>query len=220
MSAALTIDKGVVEVLCESSLSGTENYEGHVHLRANDLANAVVGSYAFAKGMGLSVLLETVVKPDGVRYNIQECRPDLEALVTVLHSRQDGGINITAILPIILSDPTIFVALNDLVSSLTRVQEAPVKCGRAIDAIRHSMAPANDRKAGWIAMRDNLNITQSFLEFITEHSKGPRHGDVKSGTFITTRETVRRSWIVMNRFLEYKKRSDQRLPLPAFPFLS
>jgi hypothetical protein len=219
MSASLTITKGIVEVLCEPNLFGTENYDGHVQGRANDLASAVVSSYAFGKGMGLSVVLETVVKPDGIKYNIQERLPDLEPLVTVLHSRQDGGIDITAILPIILSDPTIFVALGDLVGSLTRMQDAPVKCGRAVDAIRHSMAPANDRKAGWPAMRENLNISQDFLEYITENSKGPRHGDVKSGTFVEARETIRRSWIVMNRFLEFKKRGDRRLPLSEFPLL-
>jgi hypothetical protein len=219
MSATIAITNGVVEVLCESNLSGTESYEGHVGLRASNLANAVVSTYAFGKGMGLSVVLETVVKPDGITYNIEEKRPDLQPLVTVLHSRQDGGLDIMAILPIVLCDPTIFVALTDLIGSLTHAQEAPIKCGRAIDAIRHAMAPANDRKAGWPAMRDNLNISQSFLEHITENSKGPRHGDVKSGTFLEARETIRRSWLVMNRFLEFKKRGNQRLVLSEFPLL-
>ena len=135
MDATLSITKGIVEVICESNLFGSENYDGQVHLRANDLARTVVNSYAFGKGMGLSVILETVVKPDGIKYNVQAHQPELEPLVTVLRSGPDGGIDIQAILPFILTDPTIFVALNDLIGSITQIQETPVKCGRAIDAI-------------------------------------------------------------------------------------
>jgi len=219
MSATTSITKGVVEVICESNLFGTENYDGHVHLRANDLARTIVNCYAFGKGMGLSVIFETVIKPDGIKYNIQGHRPDLEPLVTVLRSRHDGGVDIYGILPIVMADPTIFVALNDLIDSITQVQDAPVKCGRAIDAIRHSMAPAHDRKAGWPTMREHLNIEQAYLEFITDQSKAPRHGDVKTTTFRISRETIKRSWIVMNRFLEFKNRGNQRLPLSEFPLL-
>lgn len=219
MTATLTIDNGIIDILCASNLSGTDDYDGQVYLRALDLASAVVSTYAFGKGIGLSVVLESVIKPDGIKYNIQERRPQLEALVTALHSRQDGGIDITAILPIILSDPTIFVALTDLIGSINHTKEAPVKCGRAVDAIRHYMAPQNDRKAGWPAMRSSLNLGQSFLEFITESSKGPRHGDVKGGTFSNVEEIIRRAWIVMDRFLEFKKRGDQPLAITDFPLL-
>jgi hypothetical protein len=68
-------------------------------------------------------------------------------------------------------------------------------------------------------MRDSLNIDQPYLEFITEHSKGPRHGDVKGSTFSATRETIKRSWIVMNRFLEFRKRGNRPLSLSEFPLL-
>jgi hypothetical protein len=219
MDATLSITKGVVETICESNLFGTDNYDGQVHLRANDLARTAVNSYAFGKGMGLSVILETMIKPDGVKYNIQAHQPELEPLVTVLRSGPNGGIDIQAILPVILTDPTIGVALNDLIGSVTQIQEAAVRCGRAIDAIRHAMAPDNDRRRGWVAMRENLNIDQKYLEFITDESKGPRHGDVKRTTFQATRETLKRSWVVMNRFLEFKKRRSQRLPLAEFPLL-
>jgi hypothetical protein len=143
----------------------------------------------------------------------------LEALVTAIRPQGDGGIDIQPILRIALSDPTIYVALIDLISSLPTAQEATVRCGRAVDAIRHHMAPQNDRKAGWPAMRDNLNLTQQYLEFITDVSKGPRHGEVKSNTFSTSQEVLNRAWTVMNRFLEFKIRGNQQLPLPEFPIL-
>jgi hypothetical protein len=219
VETSLSITKSVVCVDCESNLFGTDDYDGHVDLYANDLARAVVNSYAFAKGLGLSVLLETVVKPDGIKYNIRNTRPELEPLVTAMHSSADGGVDIHEVFPIVLKDPTISVALNDLISSLTQGQEAPVKCGRAVDAIRHSMAPANDRAKGWQAMRENLNLTEDYLKFVTEQSKGPRHGNVLGTTWVDGHEAVKRSWIVMNRFLEFKKRGNQRLPVVEFPLL-
>ncbi len=219
MSATLSITKGIVEIVCDSNLFGTENYDGHVDLRANDLAINVVNCYAFAKGLGLKIILDTVIKPDGVMYNIHSHRPYLEPLVTVLNSSCDGGVDIQGVLPIIMADPTIFVALDDLISAVTEAREVPLKCGRAIDAIRHAMAPTVERKHGWPIMRDNLNISRHYLDFIIDESKGPRHGDVMNTTFPAIKEIITRSWNVMNRFLEFKKRGDQRLSLSDFPLL-
>jgi hypothetical protein len=219
MSASISITRGIVDILCDSNLHGNANADGQVHLRASDLANAVVNIYGFGKGVGLSVALENVVKPDGLKYTIEESKPDLAQFVTVLHPFKDARVDINPVLPIVLGDSTIFVALNDLVGSITRIQDAPMKCGRAVDAVRHAMAPADDRKGGWPAMRDKLNVTQPFLEFLTEQSKGPRHGDLKGGTFEINQEVLRRAWIVLNRFLEFKKRGDQPLPVQDFPVL-
>lgn len=223
MDASLRITKGVVEVHCESNLFGNQNYDAHVHLRAMDVTRTFVDSYAYARALGLSVILETVVKPDGIKYNIEEKRPDLADLVTAfgpVSSHGHGGINAAGMMPIIFNDLMIRVALNDLVSSLTQPEYATINCGRAIEAIRVSMTPGSgDRKQGWPAMRDNLNLHQDYLTFITDQSKGPRHGDMRGIAFADIRETVRRSWIVMNRFLEYKKRGDKQLPLTDFPLL-
>jgi hypothetical protein len=218
MDASISITKGAIEIVCESNLFGTDNYDGHVDLKANYLAKTVLNCYGFAKGMILRAVLETVIKPDGIKYNIKAHRPDLEPLVTALHSGSDGGVDIHPVLSTVMTNPTIFVAIKDIVEAISAT-ETPVNCARAIEAIREAMAPANDRKIGWQVMRDNLNVSQKFLEFITDTSKGPRHGAVLGISFSVVNETIRRSWIVMNRFLEFKKRGDQKLPLPDFPLL-
>lgn len=69
-------------------------------------------------------------------------------------------------------------------------------------------------------MREALNLHEDYLSFITDQSKGPRHGDIKGGGFLEIRDTIQRSWTVMNRFLEFKKRGDNRLPLADFPLLT
>jgi hypothetical protein len=219
MKGTLTINGGVVEVVCDSNLPSTDQNDGRVHFHALNLAISVVSICAFGKGMGLSVVIETVIRPDGIKYNIQQRKAHLEPLVTALQSGPDGAVGIASVLPFVLNDPTIFIALTDLISSVNFTADAAVKCGRAIESIRHYMAPQNDRSAGWSAMRDNLNFSRTFLEFITENSKGPRHGDVTNTPVSVIDETIRRSWIVMNRFLEFKKRGDQQLPLVEFPLL-
>jgi|SRR5580658_1716005 hypothetical protein len=218
MDASVSINRGIIEVVCESNLSRSDNYDGQVDWRAGRLARSVVNSYAFAKAIYLEAILETVVKPDGIKYNIQARRPELEPLVTALHVGSDGGVDIKPLLLLALRDPTIFVALKDLVGSMD-AHETLVNCARAVEGIRESMTPASDRKQAWQLMRDNLNVSQNFLEAITDHSKGPRHGDVSNVKFGAVHETIRRSWIVMNRFLEFKKRGDNKLPLLDFPLL-
>ena len=68
-------------------------------------------------------------------------------------------------------------------------------------------------------MRQKLNIELEYLSFITEESRGPRHGDRFKGTPTAYKEVLKRSWNVMNRFLEYKKRKDKQLSLSTFPLL-
>jgi hypothetical protein len=219
VDARVSINKGIVEVTCNSNLFGNDNYDGHVDLKANYLATAIVNTYGFAQGLGLRVVLEQVKKPDGITYNIQSQRPYLQTLVSVLQSSADGGVDVRVVMGIILQNPILFIALNDLISAVSFTPNAPLYCGRAVDAIRESIAPALDRKQGWKILRESLNLSQQYLEFITEQSKGPRHGSVVDIQFSDIHETTNRAWAVMNRFLELKKRGGATLPLPEFPLL-
>jgi hypothetical protein len=222
LDVSLNITNSIIEVDSESNQYGTEAKDGQVNLRAFDTARAIVDSFAYAAGLGPTVVLDNVTKPDGIKYDIREKRPDLAALVTAFHSGpEDTSIELASMLPIVFSDTLVFMALNDLVASISLPHHAPVNCGRVIEAIRELMTPLNgDRKQAWLAMRDSLNIDQGYLEFITNQSKGPGHGDRRSVTYPSFQETIKRSWIVMNRFLEFRKRGNQRLPLGEFPPLT
>jgi hypothetical protein len=222
LDVAVSITHSVLEIICESNLYGTNAIDGEVHLRALDTARGIVDVIGYAKGLGAGIILETAIKPDGVNYNIQVERPDLAALVTAFQpGPEEKSVDLAGMLQIVFSDPLVFMALNDLVTSIALPHHAPVNCGRAIEAIRELMTPVNgDKKQGWVAMRKDLNISQDYLSFITDQSKAPRHGDRKGITYAAFQETVRRSWIVMNRFLEYRKRGSRPLPLADFSLLS
>jgi hypothetical protein len=111
------------------------------------------------------------------------------------------------------------MALNDLVTANTLPHYSPVTCARTIEGLRHLIAPGLQPKDGWSSLRQNLNIDENYLKFITDHSKGPRHGDPQHIPGAITTDIITRTWVIMNRFLEYRKRGNDALPISEFPML-
>jgi len=81
------------------------------------------------------------------------------------------------------------------------------------------IAPGEKTGEQWAKMRSALNLTEEYLKYITDLSKGPRHGERTRIEGESTTEITRRSWIIMNRFIEYRKRGNQDLPTSDFPLL-
>jgi len=120
---------------------------------------------------------------------------------------------------IVLSDPWLALALNDLVSALALPHVSAVVCGRAMDSIKHLIATAGSSASrAWRQMRDALQIDEAYLKFITDTSAGPRHarpivvpGDIQ-------KEVIRRSWIIMDRYLELQKKGRSTVAIVRVPF--
>jgi hypothetical protein len=191
--------------------------------RAWDLARAAVDIYCFSVGWGLTVYLDTIVAPDGSQATILPKNEALAAYFTafdVSPQNTAGPNNLDAFYRLLVSDPPLFMALNDLIVSITLPHHATVNCARAIEGLRVLMIPATDRRQAWPIFQTNLNIDRAYREYVTDISTGPRHGDRTfiPGTIVN--ETVKRSWIIMNRFLEYRKTGNQQLPLAQFPLLT
>jgi hypothetical protein len=128
--------------------------------------------------------------------------------------------NLEKVLLIVFGDPRIFMALNDLILANTLPHHAPTNCARVLEGLRTVMTPDGmGRDKGWPILRQNLQMDRTYLEFITEHSTGPRHGDRSHISGDVTMAIVGRTWTIMNRFLEFKKRGDTQLPLVEFPML-
>jgi hypothetical protein len=189
-------------------------------MRAIDLARAAIDIFCFANGWGLTVWIDTFIKPDGAEQFLLAQMPQLAPLCTAFNLAPSGG-KIEDVWRIVVGEPAIFMALNDLIAGITWPHYAPVNCARAIEGIRNMITPlGTDRKQGWPLMRANLNIEQGYLSFITDQSTGPRHGDRAFIPGTEVNKTVERSWIVMDRFLEFRKRGNQPLPLVEFPMLT
>jgi hypothetical protein len=218
----ISIVNSVVDVECELPSFTKGNDFNAALVRALDLSRAVVDCHAFAKGYGLTVHLDKVTYPDQTSDLLFFSQPHLSKFFTAfdVNSTNADPNSFDAMMRMVIGEPPVFMALNDLIVSITLPHHAPVNCARAIEGIRVLMVPpGGDRKQGWPLMRDNLNVEQSYLSFVTGHSTAGRHGDRTHIVGPTVQEIIDRSWIVMNRFLEFRKRGNVKLSLSEFPLL-
>jgi hypothetical protein len=112
-------------------------------------------------------------------------------------------------LHIVLRDPTLSLALRDLIDGMRQFHIGPINCARAIETIRNYFIPAGgERRDGWAPMQTALNVSESYLRFITNLSRDPRHGDRSYIPIDQTRLAGARAWSVMTRFLEYRRRGN------------
>ncbi len=209
-----------VDVECEVNRF-TQSDLVHIHKIALDLTRALVNLYDFATGVGLSVIFEAFTDPSGARSILCPMDKRLAPLCTVLALKPgERSKSFNEVLGIVFREPPLFMALNELIEAITQSHVGPVNCARAVERLRHLIAPGTPRKQSWSHLRKNLQISQGYLEFVTKHSTGARHGDPEFIRGEITAEVAWRSWIIMNRFLEFRRRGDQPLPESEFPLLT
>ncbi len=213
----IKIENNAVTINCDiNRYSGSDFVL--TYMRALDAVKAAVNLAAFAYGIGYSVLIDTFIDPAGRQSPIAPEDKSLPALCTVLDrtSSSDYG----EVFKLVYTEPALFQALDDLIVSITVPHLSVVNCTRAIEGIRHMIAPGKKTGPAWAKMRLALRISESYLRMLTDHSRGPRHGDRTHIKGDITMEIVKRSWVIINRFLEYRKRGNQPLPESGFPTLA
>jgi hypothetical protein len=217
------ITDSIVEVGCHIPKYDPDDSIELPHVRALELARATVDCLAFVDGIGATLIFEEFISPAGVVLQLLAHNKALPKLCTAFSKDANAtpGSTLDSMLRLVIREPALFLALNDLITAVTIPGQVAVNCGRAIEGLRAILVP-NDpkRKEGWAALQDSLNITRSYREFITTTSTGPRHGDRTDIPRDTSQEVIERSWVIMNRFLEYRKRGNVPLPISEFPLLS
>jgi hypothetical protein len=213
------IDASIIDIEFDCQ-SFNEQDPASFLMRAWDLARAAVDLFSFKVGWGLSVIIDTLVKPDGTTATILPKMETLAPYSTSLDSSDPKVNNYDACYRLLVAEPPLFQAMNDLIVSITLPHHAVVNCARVIEGLRSLVAPGQDRKQGWAIMRATLNIEAAYLTYVTNLSTAPRHGDRTWIPGAPVKETTTRTWIVMNRFLEFRKRGNQPLPLAEFPLLA
>lgn len=217
LSFGISITKGNIVVDCE-----TDQYEEatdfiQIYRRALDLARGVVDLFAFSIGAGVTTVLDKFTHPDGKITEILPGDPTLRDLSTCMVS---GSGDFENLLGMVLVEPTLFQALRDMIDAITLPHVGPRSATRAMEGIRHLLAPGKERKKSWAIMCKTLNISETYLRNITDISVGPRHADPTFIPGTTVSNVVRNAWIVMNRYFEYRKLGSQPLPLSVFPLLT
>lgn len=200
-----------------------ENDLNPLIVRAWELASVAVNIYSYSSGYGMAVLLDTFVRPDGTETTLLSHHDNLAANCKAfdLTMKQRGVNDLAQLYGLILSDLDLMKALNDLVSAITFPSSIAINCARAVEGIRNLMVSRGmDRKQGWPMMRERLNLDQKYLAFVTDASTAPRHGDRRPLPDGTLLEVLNRSWKIMDRYLEYRKRGSQPLPIAEFHVLA
>lgn len=212
-----------VDVACNVNDWQAVNHSG-AYWHAVALATAAVDLVAFSLGAGVTIYFHTFIGPTGLPGQLNVRPVSRESLCTVFNvssvESAEANTDFDQMYRTVLSDPWLFIALNDLILAYLYPNQSTINCARVMDSIRQMLARGAKRKiVGWHYMHDTLNIQQKYIEWISDQSKLARHGDRTHIPPVVVLEAYRRSSIVMNRFLEYRKRGNAPLPLDEFPTL-
>lgn len=216
------ISESKIEVECDINQFDKAKHLSMLSMHAYHLSSVAVDSFAFSSGLGVTAFLEFFIDVDGRETNLAPHSEEILGLCTAfdLSPSYRGPNDIRAMYSLVAKDRLLLLALNDLIVPISRFDLAVVNCARAMEALRTSMTPEGmDRSQGWPFMHANLNITKKYLSAITDRSRGPRHGDRRAPQPGEQADVLKRSWTVMNRFLEYRKRGSAQLPEAEFQIL-
>jgi hypothetical protein len=219
MAIEFEITNSAVHVNCHLNKYDASDFVA-IWMRAFDTVRAAVNLLGFVLATGLTVTLDTFIDPEQHHKALLAEDQRLAGICTVLNRSELASDAFSKILKIVLSEPPLFLALNDLVAGITQPHQAAVVSARALESLRHLIAPGSSVSDGWTALREALKIDRPYLQYITDLSTGPRHGDHKHIPGEPTTEVIRRAWIIMNRFLEYRKGGNVSLPASEFPILT
>jgi hypothetical protein len=220
------VSVGIIDahVLVECNVNRTPTITDldYLYIRAMDFSRAAVDILTFASGCALNVHLHTL-ENEGEFSALRLLDPSLALICTSYNldaktSEEKDGLR--RIVLAVFSDPAIFMALNDLTQAIAIPHYTEINCGRVLDGLRKIMAPGLEPKQGWATMQKTLQVSEGYMEWVSKHSTNPRHGDRSPKEREILQEIAARTWRVMNRFLEYKKREDKTLPASEFPLLS
>jgi hypothetical protein len=213
-----SINNNFANVECDIDEYKNE-YLGELHKRAFDIAKTLVNMASFATGEGYILAFETIIFPGG---KLSSLRYEHQALANQVRSfgLSNSGGEMSAIGDIILSDIPLMLTLNDLVECTRPTHESATICARVVESLRRQISSNADRAIGWHTLRENLNISESFLKKITNLSVEPRHGDRSFISGAEIADVVSRTWNVMDRYLEYRKRNRTKLTPPQYAELT
>jgi hypothetical protein len=195
----VTVQDSTINVECYLEKYGPERFTDIVN-GAYDYARTLINLIGFATGIGISVVFEYAILPDGELAPLMPITPELAPLCTAYGLEPDRRNDLLSIIQILIADRDLYLSFNDLIDCLVTPHIALVNCARVIDSIRRKIAPGatNERRA-WAAMREALNISEPYLKWISEESKGPRHADRSQVSATSQTEVTARAWNIMSR---------------------
>jgi hypothetical protein len=221
IEVAMTVLLSGGNVVVDCTLDRFEpRYVPELYSRAMHMANAIANMAMFATGRGVQVFLAEFQSPDGSRAPLER------RLEIPEHARSAFGVGDSFdpaihvdVLNLVMTEPSAFLALDDLASAVWSLASQLAYCGRVVDGIRRAMVPTLKDAAAWTEMQRLLNLSQAYQQYVTNASRGPRHGDWTQDPNVSAEEVLQRAWAIFNRFLHYRKGGNIALTAPDFPEL-
>jgi hypothetical protein len=187
-----------------------------LYVLAYDMCRLWINMHSFATGISYTLHFDEMIDYAGRREKLSSQFVHAKRLCTA-YNLEEGMKEAWLIL---VNEAKLFVAFNDLMHAVVFTNEIPVATARVLDTIRVLMAPKGMKtEKAWPYVQKGLGVSEAYLKFVTDISKGPRHGDITYASVETCEELLIRAWTVMNRFIEYRKRGNLTLPLSEFPAL-
>jgi hypothetical protein len=211
-TAELTVfvKDGSVAARCDID-NFTEATLHFLNLRAFINTRAIVDACSVGSGLGMILIWDTAVLPNGTVVPIRASNPELKGLL--------GPISESELVSMAITETALFDVLNDLATTLQNDLKTSVNCGRVVEALCHLILPNASKNSQWRALRSALNVSQEYLTLITSESIGPRHGQVLPIRPATLSEIQVRAWTIFRRFLEFRRCGNVALTDPPFPLL-
>ena len=209
------IQNGQVSVVCQAPAFDP----GHLNLAllvVRAKVGGIVSLYTVGTGDHYSLHIDSVVPPGATAKGLLNLsNPDLAALCTAFNPHG----NMTEIFEIVLTDDLVMTIINDAAMAITQALYQPIACGRVLDGIRNHIAPGIEKREGWKRVHAALNLTPDYARFVSDKATKPRHREAHSFGDREVGDCLRRTWIILDRFLHHLKRGKAPLSAPEFPLL-
>lgn len=214
----ISIQDGEIEIICTTQSEDATDIEDAA-VRSFDVCAGLVDILAFGRAEALSVQIDKG-EWDGVIRPLVLSHKKIERIGSEWAA--PAGFDIAA--SFVMKDVELRLALRDLVSSLSTLNYSAIAAGRAVEAIRHRIAPAAASEGeAWAMLREHLRLERSYLQPLTDASRKPRHGQraISNEERHIQHDITVRAWTVMHRYLRYLKRGlAEPLPEAEYPYLT
>jgi hypothetical protein len=187
-----------------------------IWVHSRKLVTSLVDLIAFRAGAAATVVLDRYKDPTGRIDTLVIGQPQVKGISTLLDS--DAGL--LSVFGVVAHEPHLMTVLEDLISGLWSQDHKIINCARSVEAIRQLVAGYHlEPNAQWPIFRVALNVERSYLDLIMDYSTDPRHGKKDSAPTNEVNTIMERTWILIDRFFNYRVGGNKRLDESLFPIL-
>jgi hypothetical protein len=213
------LKRGALTVECDIERFDKQQHLSLLWKEVVELSGVSVTMLTFATGNGTTIVFDAMTLPGESRTQFRLSNDSLAQYCTAFKL---AGPTFQKVHDLALREPLIHYALRDLNESITSPNRLTANCARVTETIRtliHPLGPKDDRRPAWAKMQQDLNLSEGYIKYASEPALSHRHGTFEFVEGDTNQEIIRRVWIIVNRFWEYRLRGNAPLTAPEFPLL-